>query len=143
MWVLLDPAGYQRADACRTDCSGGERRHSTTTSARIVSTSSPKAAQKTYSWGANISATVPPTMVEPVDPKAPAKNRAIKTVWMFFPLCTNVSTKTYTQNFLHAHCSCNREEQEPNAAPEVQRLPTKLLAEGRRHQGDDAKTERI
>ena len=90
-----------------------------------------------------MSATVPPTMVEPVDPKAPAKNRAIKTVWMFFPLHTGVRTNEVHRVHGNAHCGCNREQQEPYTAPKVQRLATKLLAKRGCHQGDDTETQCI
>lgn len=42
--------------------------------------------EEAHSLGPHISAIVPPTIVEPVEPKDPWKNRAMRTVWIFLDL---------------------------------------------------------
>ena len=102
-----------------------------------------------HSDGAQISAIVPPTMADAVEPKAPAKKRPTMTLWMFCALYETSDVRGYATVIIgettegSSHSDLDVEDEAENAADKIYGLPAELFAKGSREQRDDSKAKRI
>ena len=73
--------------------------------------------RKTYSLDDHISEIVPPTIVAPVDPNAPCKNRATMTVSIFFALIESESLDSKENAVRPYNASMGNMSKNPNPEP--------------------------